>query len=105
MRPALRPGDALVAVRSAKLRRGQIRCFEHPDRPGFWLVKRVGDIQADTFTARSDNDVTGVVDSRRLGPIPIDGSYRLIVNLSGWNRRSPTRRTTRPGPTQSDAES
>lgn len=79
MLPTLRPGDGLLAVRSSTLRRGQLRCFEHPDRPGFWLVKRVGDVRGDTFQALSDNDTApGVVDSRRLGHVPVDGSYRVI---------------------------
>ena len=81
MLPSLEPGDGLVAIRSKRLRRGQIRCFEHPDRPGFWLVKRVGDVRGDTFEARSDHETPGVVDSRRFGPVPIAGSYRVLVRI------------------------
>jgi hypothetical protein len=77
MLPALRPGDGLIATRSRRIRRGQVRVFEHPQRPGFWLVKRVGAIREATFDACSDNDAPGVVDSRRFGPVPIDGSYRV----------------------------
>ena len=40
MLPALAPGDGLLAIRVRRIRRGEIRVFEHPDRPGFWLVKR-----------------------------------------------------------------
>ena len=83
MLPTLRPGDGLIAVRSKRIERGQIRCFEHPDRPGFWLVKRVGDIDGDRFEAISDNpDEPGVVDSRRLGPIPIAGTYRVLKRFA-----------------------
>lgn len=83
MLPALRPGDGLLAIRSATIRRGQLRVFEHPARPGFWLVKRVGDVsgsgQSTEFDARSDNaSARGAVDSRRLGPIPVAGSYRVV---------------------------
>lgn len=82
MLPTLHPGDGLLAVRSSTLRRGQLRVFEHPQRPGFWMVKRVGDISGSgrdtTFDARSDNThAGGVVDSRQLGPIPLAGSYRV----------------------------
>lgn len=83
MRPALLPGDGLLAIRSSHLRRGQLRCFEHPARPGFWLVKRVGDVRADTFEARSDHDVGGVVDSRRFGFVPVAGSYRVVLRVPG----------------------
>jgi hypothetical protein len=83
MLPALRPGDGLVAIRSTRVRRGQIRCFEHPGRPGFWLVKRVGDVAATSFEARSDNEALAAVDSRRFGPVPIDGSYRVLLRIPG----------------------
>lgn len=81
MQPTLQPGDGLVAIRSRRLRRGQIRCFEHPHRPDFWLVKRIGGITGDTFEACSDNDLPGVVDSRRIGLVPVDGSYRLLFRV------------------------
>ena len=83
MQPTLRPGDGIVGVRSIRVRRGQIRCFEHPDRPGFWLVKRVGDIRGDTFEAISDNPAAGAVDSRQFGFVPIRGSYRMLVRVPG----------------------
>jgi hypothetical protein len=81
MRPALEPGDGLIAVRSRRLRRGEIRCFEHPERPGLWLVKRVGDVHGETFEARSDNPAALAVDSRRFGPVAIDRSYRMVVRV------------------------
>ena len=81
MLPTLMPGDGLVAIRSSRLRRGQIRCFEHPDRPGFWLVKRVGDVRGDRFEARSDHDAPGVTDSRHFGFVPAVGSYRMLFRV------------------------
>ena len=80
MRPGLDPGDGLIALRSRRVRRGELRCFEHPERPGFWLVKRVGDVGRDTFQALSDNP-DGAADSRRFGPVPIDGSYRVLHRI------------------------
>lgn len=41
MAPALLPGDFVVARRAGAPRRGAVVVFEHPDRPGFFLVKRV----------------------------------------------------------------
>jgi hypothetical protein len=81
MRPALHPGDGLIAVRSRRLRRGQIRCFEHPARPGFWLVKRVGDIDGTAFEARSDHDGPGIVDSRQFGAIEAADTYRVVCKV------------------------
>ena len=76
---ARRRGDRDQVV--ADVRRGQIRCFEHPDRPGFWLVKRVGDVSGDAFQACSDCDDPDVVDSRRFGQVAIDGSYRVVLRV------------------------
>ena len=81
MRPALAPGDGLLAIRSRRVRRGQLRCFEHPRRPGFWLVKRVGHIRRDRFEALSDNQEAGAVDSRVFGDVPVDGSYLVIARV------------------------
>ena len=83
MLPALRSGDGLIAMRSRRLRRGQIRCFEHPEQPGFWLVKRVGDVRGETFEAVSDNRAIAAVDSRRFGFVPAEGSFRMVVRVPG----------------------
>lgn len=81
MLPTLQPGDGLVAIRSTTIRRGQIRCFEHPHRPEFWLVKRVGGVRGDTFEACSDSRAPGATDSRRFGYVPVDGTYRLLFRV------------------------
>lgn len=81
MLPVLAPGDGLLAVRSRRIRRGEIRIFEHPDRPGFWLVKRVGHVRDDRFEALSDNPGAGAIDSRRFGDVPIVGSYRVLLRV------------------------
>ena len=82
MLPALRPGDGLITVRSQRIRRGDLRVFEHPDRPGFWLVKRVGHVRDGHFEAISDHRAAGVVDSRQFGDVPIDGSYRVLLSVT-----------------------
>jgi hypothetical protein len=81
MRPRLEPGDGLIGVRSGRARIGQIRCFEHPDRPGFWLVKRVGQVRGDRFSAVSDNPGVDAVDSRRFGDVPTASSYRMVFRV------------------------
>ena len=83
MLPTLRPGDGIVAVRARRIRRGEIRVFEHPDRPGFWLVKRVGHVRGDRFEALSDRSDPGAVDSRQFGDVPIAGSYRMVLRVPG----------------------
>jgi hypothetical protein len=88
MRPALRPGDGLLALRGGDPRRGQIRVFPDPTMPSRWLVKRVGNVRGTglsaTFEACSDNpQAPGVVDSRQFGWVPAVGSYRVLWTLRG----------------------
>ena len=86
MEPNLHEGDGLIGRRGARIRRGEIRVFEHPARPGFWLVKRVGHIRGERFEALSDNPAAGAVDSRQFGDVPIDGSYRVVVRVPSLAR-------------------
>lgn len=88
MFPTLEPGDGVVGLRTGRIRRGEIRIFEHPGRPGFWLVKRVGHVRGDRFEAVSDSPGAGAVDSRRFGDVPIAGSYRLVVRVPARRGRS-----------------
>lgn len=89
MRPALLPGDGLLAVRGTRPATGQLRVFPDPAEPTRWLVKRVGVVGVGvagetTFEARSDNPgAAGVVDSRHFGPVPSDSSYRVIWTVRG----------------------
>jgi Signal peptidase, peptidase S26 len=88
MRPALNPGDGLLAVRCGDPRRGQVRVFRDPTLPSRWLVKRVGSVRGAgrnaTFEARSDNPrAPGVVDSRQFGWVPAAGSYRVVWTVRG----------------------
>ena len=77
MEPALRPGDWVLGVRDGRARPGDLVVFEHPDRPGFEMVKRVAPPGARTeglgageMWVLGDNPTGGSVDSRSLGPIP-----------------------------------
>ena len=72
-------GQGLVTTPLGGAHAGQIRVFEHPDRPGFWLVKRIDAVDAGSMIVRSDNpEAPGAVDSRSFGPVDVDDSYRLL---------------------------
>jgi hypothetical protein len=82
MEPTLVDGQGLIAVATRHARPGELRCFQHPQRPGFWMVKRVTDVHDDgTMIVLSDNRSATVADSRTFGPIPIIGSYRVVVRF------------------------
>ena len=80
MEPALRAGQGLVAVPFGRARPGQLRVFEHPYRPNFWLVKRVTEILDDgRMRVLSDNPAAEGSDSREFGPLPTKNSYRVVA--------------------------
>ena len=82
MEPTLVDGQGLIAVPSRAARVGQLRCLEHPHRPGFWLVKRVSEVHADgTMSVLSDNRAATMADSRSFGPVPVAGSYRVLLRV------------------------
>jgi hypothetical protein len=82
MEPTLVDGQGLIAVRSGSARVGQLRCLEHPGRSDFWLVKRVSEVHGDgTMSVLSDNRGVTTADSRSFGPVPIAGSYRVVLRI------------------------
>jgi hypothetical protein len=81
MEPTLADGQGLIALRTRRASRDQLRCVEHPHRPGFWLVKRVDAVDGDRMTVISDNAAVETVDSRVFGPVRVAGSYRVIVRV------------------------
>ena len=82
MEPTLVAEQGLVALRWSRVRPDELRCVEHPDDPGFWLVKRVESVGEDgTMRIVSDNTAVATVDSRRFGAVPIVGSYRVILRI------------------------
>ncbi|HEV8419899.1 MAG TPA: signal peptidase I [Actinomycetota bacterium] len=97
MAPTLRPGDYLVAVRLRRVRRGSLVVVEHPDRPGYEMVKRVAALPGervedrilgtDEYWVTGDN-VDGSSDSRNFGPVGPDVLRGRVV-LRYW----PARRT------------
>lgn len=77
MEPTLRAGQGLLATPLGPVRPGQLRCFELDGR---WLVKRVAHVHPDgTMTVRADNPEG--TDSRHFGPVPVAGSYRVLVSV------------------------
>lgn len=50
MEPALSDGDYVITVPVRSVARGQVVVFEHPSRPGFYLVKRVVGLPGEQLT-------------------------------------------------------
>lgn len=78
MEPTLVDGQGLIGVRFGSPVVGQLRAFEHPDRPGFWLVKRVAAVDDGSMIVESDNDAIDTIDSATFGPVDVAGSYRIV---------------------------
>lgn len=82
MEPTLVDGQGLVAHASTRARINQIRCFEHPDEPGFWLVKRVSAVmESGTMMVLSDNLAATKADSRSFGAVAVEGSFRVVLRV------------------------
>jgi len=95
MSPTLEPGDWALAVSPRRIRRGDLVVLEHPERPGFEMVKRITGIpddltpdgrilEADEYWAEGDNP-SGSTDSRHFGPVPRD-HVKARVMLVYWPR-------------------
>ena len=82
MEPTLVDGQGLIAVPTRTAEVGELRCLQHPDQTGFWLVKRVAEVHADgTMSVLSDNRDATLADSRSFGPVPVAGSYRVVLRV------------------------
>ncbi len=92
MEPALRPGDWLLARRTARVRPGRVVLAWHPQRPGFLLVKRAAWREAGGWWLASDNPGAGAVDSARFGPVADDKIVAVVLGRY-W---PPRRRISRP---------
>ncbi|MGH9166787.1 MAG: signal peptidase I [Acidimicrobiia bacterium] len=107
MAPALLPGDYVLTLPARnRLRRGDVVVFEHPLRPGFYLVKRVIGLPGDTLDGEDcgrlgpdqvfvlgDQGAWSADDGRTLGPLP-SRALRWRVVLRVW----PPHRVGRPRP-------
>ncbi len=85
MRPNLVPGDEVVAQDSVDPAAGDIVVFPHPERGGFWMVKRVAEpprpIAEDQIWVLSDNQDVTLADSRTLGPLSKSSMWRVVDRL------------------------
>lgn len=78
MTPTLQPGQEVVAVNTRRAVSGNVVVFEHPERPGFWLIKRLAD---ESGWIGSDNEEHSDTDSRTLGRIPVDLLQPVVDRL------------------------
>ncbi|MFP4072398.1 MAG: S26 family signal peptidase [Actinomycetota bacterium] len=80
MTPTLQPGQEVVAVDTRLPEPGNLVVFEHPDRTGFWLIKRLAD-RSGWIT--SDNEELSDTDSRTLGRLPLESLWTVVDKLDG----------------------
>ena len=78
MEPTLVDGQGLIGIAWGRPAVGHLRTFEHPNRAGFWLVKRVTAVSGDSMIVESDNPHVGAVDSNHFGPVNVAGSYWIV---------------------------
>jgi signal peptidase I len=93
MSPSLRPGDWALAVRRRRIRRGDVVVVEHPERPGFEMVKRVALLPDELAPDGSilgleeywveGDDPANSTDSREFGPVHREG-IKATVRLVYW---------------------
>lgn len=85
MRPALPPGSEVVATDSRQAAIGDIVVVPHPDRDGFWLVKRVAEaphpIEPGMAWVLSDNRGVTRADSRTFGPVDRSSLLPVVDKL------------------------
>lgn len=70
MRPALEPGDRVIAVRARRARAGDLVVVRDPRRPERLLVKRVAAVGPHGVEVVGDNPVAST-DSRVFGAVPV----------------------------------
>jgi hypothetical protein len=89
MEPGLRDGDWLLALRTRRIRAGQVVLALHPERRDFLLVKRAAwreqaaagtpGAAAGGWWLASDNPAAGAVDSARFGLVPDDKIVAVVL--------------------------
>ncbi len=96
MLPSLRPGDRLLCVRLRRPpRRASVVVFEHPERPGFWLVKRVVALPGETVEIDGVVRIDGVVFPGPWGAEGTPGAGRWEVGAGEMFVLSDARLRTR----------
>lgn len=108
MAPTLLPGDSALAVSVGTPARGHVVVVEHPERPGFEIVKRIvgvpGDLTPDgrilgpdEYWIEGDNPSRST-DSRQHGPVRVDlikARVRVIYRPASRRRLVSSRRALR----------
>jgi nickel-type superoxide dismutase maturation protease len=92
MSPTLEDGDFLVATRYGPIRRGALLVLEHPERPGYEMVKRLAGVPGDAvdgvtlgpdeFWLVGDHPSSST-DSRTMGPFD-RGAIRGVARFRYW---------------------
>lgn len=89
MRPALRPGDWLLARKRARVRPGHIVVARHPADPTRLIVKRVAHRDGNGWWLESDNQrAPGRQDSWDFGPVGDDLIVARVL-IRYWPRPAP----------------
>lgn len=91
MAPTLIPGDWCLVVVPRRWRRGDVVVVEHPERPGYEMVKRLVGLPGDDVDGRKlgpdehwvRGDHASSTDSRSFGPVG-RGALRAKVVLIYW---------------------
>ena len=84
MAPGLREGDWILASRWPRIEVGSVVVLQHPERPGFLIVKRVAEVRGDGYWVLGDAPEAST-DSRHFGPVPrVLG--RVIWRVRPWGR-------------------
>jgi len=88
MAPTLLPGDRALTIPLRQPKIGDVVVVEHPERPGYEMVKRLiagpGDRAGDRTLGPDEWWVEGdfaaaSTDSRAFGPVHVDGSLGKVV--------------------------
>lgn len=99
MVPTLLPGEEFIANTEASVGKGDIVATPHPQRPDFWLVKRVAGLEGDDIEfdgdrrmlesgeawLLSDNATGGAVDSRTFGPVDVSTLWPVMTRIDAGN--------------------
>jgi signal peptidase I len=92
MAPALFPGDAALAVRTAVPQRGDVIVFEHPQQKGTVATRRVMAMPGDTIALRDQIVILNGQELKRqkLGSLAVDEpAERTGQVLERWREEGP----------------
>lgn len=87
MRPTLEPGEWAIAVRADAAAPGEVVVVEHPERPGFDLVKRLIDVAPGGALWVEGDAGDASSDSRAFGTVAPEGFVgRVVLVYHPWRR-------------------